>query len=110
MPMYDRRCKACQVVMEDCWEPITMEEQPACPCGGETERVWIMGSANSVIGDDIPGGLYIKHGICNADGSPRRYDSKSSIKRAAADKGYVNHVVHIGAQGSDKSKHTSRWV
>lgn len=37
--------------------------------------------------DDIPGGIDIKHGICNDDGSPKRYYSKSEIKRAAYDKG-----------------------
>lgn len=38
--------------------------------------------------DDIPGGLEVKHGICNPDGSPRKYYSKSEIKRAAFEAGY----------------------
>lgn len=39
--------------------------------------------------DSIPGGLEIKHGLCYEDGTPRRFDSKSEIKRAAYDLGYV---------------------
>ena len=31
----------------------------------------------------------IRHGICNPDGSPRRYYSKTEIKRAANEKGLV---------------------
>jgi len=40
--------------------------------------------ANAVIPDDIPGGVVIEHGICNDDGSPRTYYSRSEMKRACA--------------------------
>lgn len=33
--------------------------------------------------DGIPGGVEIKHGICNPDGSPKRYYSYSEMKEAA---------------------------
>lgn len=39
--------------------------------------------------DSIPGGLTIKHGICHPDGSPKRYDSHSDIKRALNEAGYT---------------------
>jgi hypothetical protein len=39
--------------------------------------------------DSIPGGLVIEHGLCNADGSPRRFDSHSEIRQACAVKGLV---------------------
>jgi hypothetical protein len=39
--------------------------------------------------DSIPGGVEIAHGICNEDGSPRRYYSRSEIKTACAVKGLV---------------------
>lgn len=39
--------------------------------------------------DDIPGGMEIKHGICNPDGSPKRYYSKTEMKRAANERGYT---------------------
>lgn len=34
--------------------------------------------------DSIPGGLVIEHGLCNADGTPRRYDSHSEIRLECA--------------------------
>jgi hypothetical protein len=39
-----------------------------------------------VIDDSIPGGILIHHGICNDDGTPKRYYSKSEIHRAAFEK------------------------
>jgi hypothetical protein len=45
------------------------------------------GEASMVATDSIPGGLEVKHGICWPDGTPRRFDSKSDIKRAAFNAG-----------------------
>lgn len=59
--------------------------------------------------DSIPGGIWIKHGLCNEDGTPKRYDSKSEIRRAEKEKGWTNVVTHVGLPGSDKSPHTRRW-
>lgn len=39
--------------------------------------------------DGIPGGIEIRHGLCNEDGSPRRYDSKTEIYREANRRGYT---------------------
>jgi hypothetical protein len=63
-----------------------------------------------VIPDEIPGGMEIKHGLCNDDGSPRKYYSKSEMAAEAKRRGMLNYVVHQGSKGSDKSKHTVRWV
>jgi hypothetical protein len=46
-----------------------------------------MGIAPAVFRDSIPGGLWIRHGICNDDGTPKRYDSVTDIRKAAAAKG-----------------------
>lgn len=40
-----------------------------------------------IASDDIPGGLEVRNGICNPDGTPKRYYSKSAIKKAAYDAG-----------------------
>lgn len=48
------------------------------------------GSSNlstAIATDSIPGGYWIKHGLCNEDGSPKRYDSKSEIKAEAYRRG-----------------------
>ncbi len=65
---------------------------------------------SNVIGDELVGGVWVRHGICNEDGTPKRYDTKSSIAKAAKEKGLVNYVVHTPERGSDKSRHTQRWV
>jgi len=39
--------------------------------------------------DSIPGGLAIAHGLCNADGSPRTYYSRSDMDRAAKERGLM---------------------
>lgn len=109
MPFYDKRCESCQKVEMDVLEAVSTIDH-VCTCGGQMKRVWIGGRVSAVIGDDIPGGMEVRHGLCNEDGSPRKYYSKSEMKREATQRGWVNHVEHIGAPGSDKSKHTSRWV
>ena len=48
-----------------------------------------MGVSAGIATDAIPGGLEIKHGLCNPDGSPKRYYSKTEIKRAANERGYT---------------------
>jgi hypothetical protein len=84
-------------------------ERPPCHCGASTEILWA-GKSHCVIGDDIPGGMEIRHGICNEDGSPRKFYSKSEMARVAKERGNHNHVEHIGSHGSDKNPHTTRWI
>lgn len=63
------------------------EPHPNCPeCDKPTETLWRTYSGG-VKGDDIPGGIVIKHGLVNDDGSPRTFYSKTEIKRAANEKG-----------------------
>ena len=107
MPMYDFRCDRCDAVVDHFC--TTGTQQYVCECGGTMQRIWTA-KACGVIADSIPGGMWIKHGICNADGTPKRYDSHSEMRRAAEKAGLVNKVVHQGSKGSDKSKHTTRWV
>ena len=75
------------------------------------QRAWLTKVA-AVIPDDIPGGVLIHNTICHPDGTPKRYYSKSEMKRAAAAKGYHNHVEHVPSPGSDKNRqnHTTRWI
>lgn len=59
-------------------------------------------------GDEID--VFIKHGLCHPDGTPRRFRSKSELKRVEAQSGMTNYVRHIGTKGGDRSKHTTRWI
>lgn len=82
----------------------------SCPeCGAATKRIWI-GKGATVISDSIPGGVLIAHGICHPDGTPRRFDSHTDIRKAAEKAGLQPHVTHMPGPGSDKSEHTTRWV
>jgi len=83
---------------------------PEClTCGTKLERVHL-GKAALAISDEIPGGMLVYNGICNKDGSPRRYYSHSAMRKQAQKQGLVNCVEHKGRKGGDKSRHTSRWV
>jgi hypothetical protein len=77
-------------------------------CGGDASKHQPYGG--HVVGDDIPGGLEVRHGLCNEDGTPRRYDSKSAMAKEAKARGLTNYVRHVGSKGSDKSKNTQRFV
>ena len=106
MPIYDLTCSN-EHVQRDLY--LKVGERPPCPtCGGPTETLW--DSPPGVIPDDIPGGLWIRHGLCNEDGTPRKYYSKTEINREAKRRGLVNMVEHVGERGSDKSKHTVKWT
>lgn len=108
MPMYDRVCPDGHTMI-DCWEKIDTTDVPCNECHKMTERTWLSKPAN-VIGDDIPGGIWIRHGLCNEDGSPRKYYSKSEIATEAKKRDLVQAIRHAPEPGSDKSKHTTRWI
>lgn len=82
---------------EKCGQELQVGDFPYCPHGRGT---------GVVVGDDIPGGLLIEHGLCDEKtGKPVRYYTKSDIAREAKARGLQNVVRHI-----EGSKHTSRWV
>jgi len=64
---------------------------PSCPICGQTSDLYADHSirlhAPAVHGDEID--IWVKNGICNDDGSPKRYRSKSEIRAAAAARGLV---------------------
>lgn len=89
--MYDRKCTSCGAITLDHWEPMTAPEVKCEGCEGRTERVLLPHTVN-IISDDIPGGYWVKHGLCNEDGSPRKYYSKSEMKAEGARRGLINHT------------------
>lgn len=40
--------------------------------------------------DDIPGGVWMKHGICNEDGTPKKYYTRHEIREATRAAGLVS--------------------
>ena len=77
-------------------------------CSEISTRVFVPGHANSVIGDEID--VTIQHGLCHADGTPRRFRSREALRKAEKAAGWEPFVRHVGAEGSDRSKFTSRWT
>ena len=109
--MIDIRCSKCGEVQEDRY--VDIDELDPHECGGYWGRIpWIQrqGVAASVHQDSIEGGLAIEHGLCNPDGSAKKYYSKREIAAEAERRGLVNYVQHVPDRGSDKSRHTVRWV
>lgn len=106
MPLYDLTCKNGHEQLD---VYLKVGERPPCPtCGEPTDTLWR--TSSNIIADEIPGGIWIAHGICNDDGTPKKYYSKSEIARAAKEKGLTNRVEHITEPGTDKNKYTKRWV
>lgn len=93
-------------ICDRCLKPLDQGEHGQYKCPLEARP------AHGVVGDDIPGGMEIKHGLglCNPDGSPKRYYSKSAIAKRAKAAGWTNYVQHTGSRGSDKNPHTQRFV
>lgn len=89
-------------VCEKCGQELVVGEWPWCPHG--------IGNS-SVVTDEIPGGLEIRHGLCHDDGSPQKFYSHGAIKREAKRRGLVNLETHVTdpRTGSDKSKITKPW-
>jgi hypothetical protein len=108
MPMYDRICDDGHIMI-DCWEKINTSDIQCSECGKATKRAWLT-KVNSVIQDSIEGGIWIRHGLCNPDGSPRRYYSHTEIRKEAERRGLRNIVEHVPGRDSDKNKHTTRWI
>lgn len=64
------------------------EKSGWCPACFYADEVPI-GQSSMIATDEIPGGIEIRHGICNDDGTPKRFYSKSAIERAAYEAGYI---------------------
>jgi hypothetical protein len=110
--LVDAICPGCGDVHSDVWmDTGATSTLPQCRrCGCALTRSWRRVQAPGVIPDGIPGGVWIEHGLCNPDGSPRRYDSKSEMAAEAKRRHLTQHVEHRGSEGSDRSAHTSRWI
>lgn len=111
MQMFDMKCEACGYVKIDYLEREGSPIRPlACPECGEQQldRVYLGGMSAHVHGDEID--VWVRHGVCHSDGSPRHFTSKEELRRVTKEKGLVNKVQHIGRPGSDKNPNTQRFI
>jgi hypothetical protein len=70
------------MVCERCYQPLETGEHGLYKCPLERRM-----PAPTIRPDSIPGGRWIEHGIGNADGTARRYDSHSEIRLEAQKRG-----------------------
>ncbi len=120
--MIDAQCPDCGHTKIDVFVQHLTDELPWCEMCAvladeapdfvvpRLRRVFLPTGVAAVVGDDIPGGVLIHNGLCNADGTPRRYYSKTEMLREAHKRNMTNYVEHQSGKGTDKSKHTTRWV
>lgn len=104
MPIFDRQCESCQRITYDLYEPVT-PPTVTCACGGTTTRVWTSTSA-AVRDDTYIGGLTVE----NLGPTPVTFHSRSEHRRYMEKHEIREAVRHVGAKGSDKSKHTVKWT
>lgn len=114
MKMIDARCQACGWERNDFLLRLDGVIKACDECYGPMERILRETGHRTahIHGDDIPGGMLIKNGICNEDGTAKRYYTFSAMREAAKAKGLINRVEHEPdpQSGSDKSKHTQRFI
>ncbi len=72
------------MICDRCYQLLSEGEHGLFLCPLEPRR-----SAPTIWRDEIPGGVLIEHGLCNPDGTPRRFDSRSEMRLAAQVKGVV---------------------
>ena len=82
---------------DQCGKELQIGDWPLCPHGRPSLKV---------IQDSIPGGLTIE----NMGHEPVTVYSHSERRDLMRARGLKEQVRHVGARGSDKSPHTSRWV
>lgn len=103
MPNYDRKCESCGWEAIDLVEPVN-HPAPLCPdCGEPTVRAWLT-RVSSVIGDEMD------HWQVNGTRHPIHFTSKQDRRRWLKQTGQRECAYHVGADGSDKSPHTTRWA
>lgn len=108
---FDYKCNLCGREQLDVIAP-SEDKTFSCSvdgCLGTMERAWLMGQgANHVHGDECD--VQIRHGLCNPDGSPQRFRSKSAMKKEGQRRGYTNLVEHLSGRSGDRCKATQRFV
>lgn len=81
------RCPKCDTVAK-IWD---WSDKLPLPCPTCTTSTYLYietkGDAPGIATDSLVGGLDVRHGVCWPDGSPRRFDSKTDLKRALNEAG-----------------------
>lgn len=83
------------------WDYDPVPQCPSCssPMTGEG---YARGQAPAVHGDEID--VTIEHGVCHADGTPRRFRSKTELRQAELAAGLRRHEPGDERLGADYQK------
>ena len=109
--LIDAMCPGCGDVHVDVWVDTANLTLPWChACRVPLIRHRQSAIASAVHADSFRGGYWVEHGLCNADGSRRRYDSRSEMATEARRRGLVSTVVHAPEPGTDKATETQRFL
>lgn len=84
---------------EKCHAVVEIGSWPFCPHGRHGRF--------AVISDAIVGGARMFE---NLGHEPVWIETKSQLRHELAARGLREHVRHVGEQGSDKAKATTRWI
>jgi hypothetical protein len=82
-------CACGQTITAWRWNTEANPVCPTCHLTMDEAGTITLGRAPGVFSDSIPGGVMIRHALCNPDGTPKRYDSMTAIREAAARRGYT---------------------
>lgn len=83
------------MICDRCYKPVDEGEHGLYKCPLEQRP-----KSAVVWADDIPGGIEIANGICNEDGTPKRYYSRSAIAQACKVKGVIPYHDVYQEQGN----------
>ena len=93
------------MICDRCGQPVETGDHGLYRCPLEPQP-----SRGAVRPDTIRGGLWIAHGLCAPDGTPRRYDSQRAITRECEARGLVRWTdVHEAARTKDAEVYTD-WL
>lgn len=73
------------VLCDKCGAKLQIGDYPFCS-GDSTKHTQVKEYA--IIGDELPVGYAARHGVCHPDGTPRKFDTMTELKRALNEKGY----------------------
>jgi hypothetical protein len=85
-----------------CFKPETEGEHGVGVCPYEPRKRFA-----TVIDDQLPGGPQM---LENLGSTPVYCETKSQLRAEMAARGLRQSVQHVGEKGSDRSKHTTRWI
>ena len=89
------------MICEKCGKDVQIGEWPFC--GGRNNHGFPLHGLKQ-IGDEID------EVNDNVGHESVRFTSKSEKRRYLKEHGLIEFVRHVGEPGSDKSKHTTRWI